>query len=220
VKIAPEGRPFIVAGFAVLAVLLAFGIGLGGWAIAPAAAWALVALWVPWFFRVPEPDGPRDPQLILAPANGRVVSVVETAEPEYLGGPARRISIFMNVFDVHVNRHPMDGVVEYRRYRPGLFLNATLDKASENNEQLTLGVRGERGRVTVKQIAGLIARRIVCDAEVGERVRQADRLGLIRFGSRVDTFVPLETAVRVAVGTRTTAGVTVLGEWPGGARHG
>jgi phosphatidylserine decarboxylase len=131
-----------------------------------------------------------------------------------MGGPALRISVFMNVFNVHVNRHPVDGTVALRGYRPGRFLNASLDKASADNEQMSLGVRGVRGPVLVRQIAGLIARRIVTDPAVGEPVRQGERLGLIRFGSRVDTFLPPGVTPRVAVGDRTRAGVTVIAEWP------
>jgi phosphatidylserine decarboxylase len=120
----------------------------------------------------------------------------------------------MNVFNVHVNRQPVSGVVELRVYRPGRFFNATLDKASSDNEQSSLGIRSPRGPVLVRQIAGLIARRIVTDSAVGETVTQGERMGLIRFGSRVDTFVPPDARVLVAVGDRAVAGVTVLAEWP------
>jgi phosphatidylserine decarboxylase len=119
----------------------------------------------------------------------------------------------MNVFNVHVNRHPVDGVVALRQYHPGKFLNAAVDKSSLDNERMTLGVRAGRGPVLVRQIAGLIARRIVTDPQVGDPVRQGERLGLIRFGSRVDTFLPAGARPRVRVGDRTRAGVTVIGEW-------
>jgi phosphatidylserine decarboxylase len=119
----------------------------------------------------------------------------------------------MNVFNVHVNYHPMDGVVEYRHYRPGKFVNATLDKASLDNEQMSLGVRAGERRLLVRQIAGLIARRIVTDPQVGDKVRQGARLGLIRFGSRVDTLLPANAEPRVRVGDRTVGGVTVIGAW-------
>jgi phosphatidylserine decarboxylase len=209
----PEGRPFIAVAVLVLALLavLAWRVG-GAWRIG-ALAWLPVAVWVPAFFRDPVRQGPRDGGLILAPADGRVVSVAPVDEPDYLRGRATRVSVFMNVFNVHVNYHPMDGVVEYRQYRPGTFVNATLDKASVDNEQMSLGLRSGGRRVMVRQIAGLIARRIVTDPQVGDSVGQGSRLGLIRFGSRVDTFLPDNAEPQVRVGDRTVGGVTVIGAW-------
>jgi phosphatidylserine decarboxylase len=209
----PEGRPFIAVAVLVLALLavLAWWVG-GAWRIG-ALAWLPVAVWVPAFFRDPVRQGPRDGGLILAPADGRVVSVAPVDEPDYLRGRATRVSVFMNVFNVHVNYHPVDGVVEYRQYRPGTFVNATLDKASVDNEQMSLGLRSGGRRVMVRQIAGLIARRIVTDPQVGDSVSQGSRLGLIRFGSRVDTFLPDNAEPRVRVGDRTVGGVTVIGAW-------
>ncbi len=211
--VAPEGRPFIAAGAVTLAVLVVLFLVRGGWWILPVVAWAPVAVWIPWFFRNPAPAGPRGSRLVLAPANGKVVSVSELEEPAFLGQVATRVSIFMSVFDVHVNRHPVDGTVETRDYRPGRFFNATLDKASELNERMSLGISGPHGRIMVRQIAGLIARRIVCDAAEGDRVAQGDRLGLIRFGSRVDTFLDRKARIMVKPGDRTVAGVTVIAEW-------
>lgn len=212
-RVVPEGRPFILVALGILALLALLAWRLGGaWRIA-ALAWLPVALWVPAFFRNPSRQGPRDSGLILSPADGRVVSVASVEEPDYLRGRATRVSVFMNVFNVHVNYHPMDGVVEYRHYRPGTFVNATLDKASADNEQMSLGVRGGTRRLLVRQIAGLIARRIVTDHGVGDTVTQGSRLGLIRFGSRVDTFLPGNAQPRVRVGDRTTGGVTVIGAW-------
>jgi phosphatidylserine decarboxylase len=151
--------------------------------------------------------------LIVAPADGKVVSVGEVQETEYMGGRATRVSIFMSIFDVHVNRHPVSGTVEFRDYRKGRFINASLDKASEGNERMSLGIRSARGPVMVRQIAGLIARRIVTDPVVGAQVAQGERLGMIRFGSRVDTFLPPGTTITVRVGDRAKAGLTVIGEW-------
>ncbi len=212
-RVVPEGRPFIAVALLVLALLVLLAWRVGGAWRAGALVWLALALWVPAFFRDPPRQGPRDPGLILAPADGRVVSVAPVDEPDYLRGRATRVSVFMNVFNVHVNYHPMDGVVEYRRYRPGKFVNATLDKASVDNEQMSLGVRGGAHRLMVRQIAGLIARRIVTDPEVGDTVGQGSRLGLIRFGSRVDTFLPDDAEPRVRVGDRTVGGVTVIGAW-------
>jgi phosphoribosylaminoimidazole-succinocarboxamide synthase len=198
---------------AVLAVLLILAGTRGGWWIVALAVWAPVAVWLPVFFRDPPREGPRGDHLVIAPADGEIVSVMQTDEPTFIRGPAIRISIFMNIFSVHVNRYPADGTVQLRDYRPGRFLNATLDKASEHNERMSLGLSTARGPVLVRQIAGLIARRIVTDHEVGTAIRQGDRLGMIRFGSRVDTFVPVTATPRVRVGEYAAAGVTVLAEY-------
>jgi len=214
VRLAPEGRWFVLAavmGFAGAAIV-AWVAHLGWWLLLP-GGWAPVVLWIVWFFRDPDRNGPRGENLVLAPADGRVVSIAAVDEPSFVRGPAHRISIFMNVFDVHVNRYPSDGEVAYRHYRPGKFVNATLDKASEDNEQMSLGIRSARGPLLVRQIAGLIARRIVTDSSVGDRVRQGDRLGMIRFGSRLDTFVPRGATVTVGLGDRARAGLTIIAEW-------
>jgi phosphatidylserine decarboxylase len=144
-----------------------------------------------------------------------VVSVVDTDEPSYLRARASRVSIFMSVFDVHVNRYPVSGTVAYRHYHAGRFLHAAAEKASLDNEQSSVGVVGPHGPILVRQIAGLIARRIITDGQVGEQARQGARLGMIRFGSRVDVYVPLSShaTIRVHVGERVAAGATVLAEY-------
>jgi phosphatidylserine decarboxylase len=213
VRFAPEGRPFIGASTGILAALAALAwMGGGGWWIG-VTAWLPVAVWTPAFFRDPPRHGPQDQALIVAPADGRIVSVTRVPEPDFLGAEGTRVSVFMNVFNVHINYYPVSGQVAYRHYRPGAFLNATLDKASERNEQMSLGIESPRGRVLVRQIAGLIARRIVTDPEVGADARQGARFGLIRFGSRVDTFLPAGAEASVRVGDRATGGVTVIGQW-------
>jgi phosphatidylserine decarboxylase len=207
-RVAPEGRPFILAAWVLLGVLAGFRI----W---PAAlAWLPVAAWVVAFFRDPARPGPRGDRIVIAPADGLVVSVREIHEPDFLGGTARRISIFMNVFDVHVNRYPADGAVAFRRYVPGRFVNAAGEKASLENEQCSIGLETARGRVLVRQIAGLVARRIVTDHQPGHAARQGERMGLIRFGSRVDVFLPPGAVPAVREGERTRAGQTVIAEWP------
>jgi phosphatidylserine decarboxylase len=206
-RFAPEGRWFIVGAWLVTAALAAAGIWAG------AAVAGLLAVWVLWFFRNPERRWATGEELILAPADGKVVSVGEVDEPAFLGGMAVRISIFMNVFDCHVNRYPVSGTVEYRFYNPGKFLNAAGDKASLDNEQSSIGVANGRGRVLIRQIAGLIARRIVTDHPVGTPVLQSQRLGMIRFGSRVDTFLPRGVTVLVKVGDTTRVGVTPVARW-------
>ncbi len=207
-RIAPEGWPFIAAALGVAGVLAVLRLWV------PFGAWMLLAIWVIAFFRDPLRTGPRGDKLVLAPADGRVVSVVPMAESSFIEGPSTRISIFMNVFNVHVNRYPTDGVVDHRRYVAGRFLNAAAEKASAENEQSSVGIRTDYGRVLVRQIAGLVARRIVTDGVQGDRVRQGERMGLIRFGSRVDVFVPAGVRVRSRAGDVTRAGQTIIAEWP------
>jgi len=216
-RLAPEGTPFVAAGWTLVALCFWAAMRWGGWAAyAPLALTTVLGIWLLVFFRDPRRDGPRGERLVLAPADGRIVSMVEVDEPSWLARRALRISIFMNVFDVHVNRYPVAGTVEHYHYHPGKFLHAATDKASLDNEQASLGLQGPRGPVLVRQIAGLVARRIVTDGRAGTRCEQGARLGLIRFGSRVDVFLPVEQRAtpRVAAGDRVRAGVTVLAEYP------
>ena len=212
-KIAPEGLPFVAIGSIVSLGLLATAVWFGGWWWLPFALWLPIAMWVPYFFRDPQRNGARGEHLAISPADGRIVSIEDIDEPDYIGGKCRRVAVFMNVFNVHVNRYPTSGTVSYRRYRPGLFFNATLDKASEQNEQMSVGLKSPNGAILVRQIAGLVARRIVTDHELGEVVQQGQRMGLIRFGSRVEIFLPLNTHVMVSVGDHVAAGETVIAEW-------
>src|SRR3989449_1102435 len=164
-----------------------------------------------FFFFFQAEDGIRD----VAVTGVQTCALPILDEPTYLKTQATRISIFMSVFDVHVNRYPASGTIELVRYHRGKFLHAASDKASLDNEQASVGVRTSRGPVLVRQIAGLIARRIVTDGTPGEQARQGERLGMIRFGSRVDVFLPnaARAAVRVAVGERVRAGATLLAEY-------
>lgn len=215
-RLAREGYPF-VAGAALLAAL-AWGAALwlvpGRLAAAAAALLTLPALFTLWFFRDPDRPQPAGEGLVVAPGEGRVIAVTETAEHEFLGGDARKISIFLSVFDVHVQRSPVTGTVEHRAYRPGRYAVAWLDKASQENEQASLGIATPYGRVLVRQVAGLVARRIVTYPSVGDRVERGGRIGLIRFGSRVDLFLPLDWEVTCAVGDRARVGVTILARQP------
>jgi len=214
-RTAPEGLWFIVGAWVVaLALILgALRVESRSWWIA-CVLWVVLAVWVVAFFRDPERAGQRGERLILAPADGKVVSIVETDEPAFLTGRSCRLSIFMNVFDVHVNRYPSEGTVAYRHYNPGKFGHAGSEKSSLDNEQSSVGLNTSRGKVLIRQIAGLIARRIVTDHKVGTQVQQGDRLGMIRFGSRVDLFLPCDR-VRFLVkpGDTTKAGMTVVAEW-------
>jgi phosphatidylserine decarboxylase len=215
IRTAPEGRWFIVGAWAI-ALALWIGViryaGIGWWVAA--ALWTVLAIWVVAFFRDPARSGQRGDRLILAPADGKVVSIVETEEPAFFHGRAIRVSIFMNVFNCHVNRYPTDGVVEYRHYNAGKFGHAAAEKSSLDNEQSSVGLVNGRGKVLIRQIAGLVARRIVTDHSVGTRVHQGERMGMIRFGSRVDLFLPPgNTRVLVKTGDNTLVGVTVVAEW-------
>ncbi|HEY3279403.1 MAG TPA: phosphatidylserine decarboxylase family protein [Gemmatimonadales bacterium] len=214
-RIAPEGWPFIAIAWtlATAAAVVAARWGGAWWALT--AVLALVAGWVVAFFRDPLRAGPRGERYVLAAAEGKVVHVTEVDEPMFLKERAIRISIFLSVFDVHVNRYPVDGTVELVHYNPGKFLHAAKEKASLDNEQSSVGLRGPRGRVLVRQIAGSVARRIVTDGRPGDRATQASRLGLIRFGSRTDVFLPLSAraAVKVRPGDRVWVGGSVLAEY-------
>lgn len=170
----------------------------------------LLALWVAYFFRDPERTGERGNDVVISPADGRVVMITEVDEPAFLHGRAIRVSIFMNVFNVHVNRYPVSGIVRFVHYNPGKFLNAAVEKSSLENEQMSVGLEHGGTRILVRQIAGLIARRIVTYSREGESVEQGERMGIIRFGSRVDVFLPLTAAIDVTVGATTFAGSTRL----------
>jgi len=165
------------------------------------------------FFRDPDRNVPVGEKLVLAPADGKIIQIRETEEEEYLKTKATLVSIFMSPLDVHVNRTPVSGQVGYYRYVEGKYFAAFEDKASEKNEQAIVGMEGRYGKILFKQIAGFVARRIVCTLKVGDSVGQGERFGMIRFGSRVDVFLPLNAAVRVHLGERTTAGETVLAEF-------
>ena len=208
VRIAREGWPFIAVAW-----VITIAAALLWW---PAAIpLGILAVWVVAFFRDPIRPGPRGDRYVVAAAEGHVVHVIETDEPMYVQEPSVRISIFLSVFDVHVNRYPVAGTVELVHYNKGKFLHAADEKASLDNEQSSIGLRGPRGRVLVRQIAGLIARRIVTDSQRGDQVHQGDRLGLIRFGSRTDIFLPLSArpVVKVKPGDRVRVGGTVLAEY-------
>ena len=202
--IAREGWPFL--GPTVAAALLV--VALWGWAWS-IPVW-LLALFILQFFRDPAREVPADPKAVLSPADGRVV-VVEKARDPYLNRDALKISVFMNVFNVHSNRSPVDGTVKQRWYHAGSFLNAALDKASLENERNALWLRTPGGTdVTCVQIAGLIARRILCYVGEGAVLERGQRYGFIRFGSRVDVYLPADAEPRAAIGDTVYATETIL----------
>ena len=209
IRIHRQGWPFIGI-FAAVALVLFFAAKPLGW------VGAILTAWCAYFFRDPERVTPARPGLVVSPADGLVQAIEPAAPPPELGmdpAPRQRVSIFMNVFDVHVNRVPADGTVAAVVYHPGKFLNASLDKASEHNERNAVRLRLADGReLAVVQIAGLIARRIKCDIAANQPVRAGRRFGIIRFGSRVDVYLPPGVNALVAEGQRAIGGETVLAD--------
>lgn len=211
VPIHREGYPFI-AGFVGATLVLGliwqplFWIGL------------ILTAWCVFFFRDPPRVTPVDDRLVISPADGVVSFVGPAVPPRELGmGAAEltRVSVFMNVFDCHINRAPVRGRISRVDYRPGKFLNAELDKASEENERNGLVIDSPHGAVAVVQVAGLVARRIVCWAEAGTEIAIGERFGIIRFGSRLDVYLPAGAAPRVAIGQTSVGGETVIAEFGG-----
>ena len=208
---AREGLVFIGIGIVLAAAALTAAVMWRSWPLwLLAFVLIILALWVAYFFRDPERTGQRGGEVVIAPADGRIVMITEVDEPAFLHGKALRISIFMNVFNVHVNRYPVSGTVRFVHYNPGKFLNAATDKSSLENEQMSVGIESGTLRVLVRQIAGLVARRIVTYSREGDQVEQGERMGIIRFGSRVDVFLPTSAVPAVKVGETTTAGASVI----------
>lgn len=208
----PEGRKFGAIAAAITAALFIVGWEIPGWVMVG------ITIWVFAFFRDPVRVTPSDPNLLIAPADGLVTLIQQVPPPREIAGPDGigsapmwRVSIFMSVFDVHINRTPIGGTIRQVVYISGKFINADLDKASEDNERQHIVVeRGDGLRIGFTQIAGLVARRIVPFVKPGDVVAHGQRIGLIRFGSRVDIYLPAGTAPRIALGQRTLAGETVI----------
>jgi phosphatidylserine decarboxylase len=209
VPFAKEGIPFIAvpAGVTLLT-------GWLGWSVV-AGVGVVATLFSAWFFRNPARVVPQGQKLVVAPGDGKVIAIEEEFESRYLKERSIRLTIFLNVFDVHINRIPCDGVIEDVQYQPGLFLVASKPEATLRNEQNAMMIKTHEGmKVLCVQVAGLIARRIVCWISPRDRAIRGERYGLIRFGSRMDTFLPMGTTLRVAVGERVKGGETILGELP------
>lgn len=205
IPVAAEGWPFILPLAAASALLFVFGWKNAGYFL------LALTLFVLFFFRDPERPIPEGEGVVVSPADGRVIVVKDVYETDYLKSKAKQISIFLSVFNVHVNRAPMAGKVVAVKYNPGRFHIASVDKASTDNEQTAMVISNEKGSILVKQIAGLIARRIVCYAKPGDIVKTGERFGLIRFGSRVDIFLPEDSELNVKVGDRIKGGRDVIG---------
>ncbi|HEY7301480.1 MAG TPA: phosphatidylserine decarboxylase [Xanthobacteraceae bacterium] len=212
VPIHREGYPFI-ALFALVTVVVF-------WLLAPLGVIAAVlTVWCVWFFRDPPRVTPLRDGIVVAPADGQVCGVVRAAPPRELGlgeGAVTRISIFMSVFDCHVNRSPIAGRIEKIVYKAGAFISADLDKASESNERNSFIIASAHGRLVVVQIAGLVARRIVCFARQGATIGAGERIGMIRFGSRLDVYLPADAQALVTEGQTAIAGETVIADLAGG----
>ncbi len=204
--LAREGWPFLA-----IALVVAIVLSVAGWVLLALLAW-LAVVFIAQFFRDPPRNVPMDANAVLSPADGKVVAVGEARDP-YLNRDALKISVFMNVFNVHSNRSPVDGEVENAWYHGGSFLNAALDKASLENERNALHLRtGEGIDVTCVQIAGLVARRILCYVKPGDRLARGQRYGFIRFGSRVDVYLPRASKPRIAIGDKVYATETIIAE--------
>jgi phosphatidylserine decarboxylase len=208
-KLHPDGWPYVAIAVALNIALFWFA-GWLGWLLVPVSIWCIA------FFRDPERSVPQGDGLIVSPADGVLLPVVQAVPPMELGmgdTPRTRLSIFMNVFNVHVNRVPADGTVTALSYRPGKFINASFDKASEDNERMSVRLRLPTGQeLAFVQIAGLVARRIRCDLRQDEQVRRGERFGIIRFGSRLDVYLPTDATVKVVKGQKIVAGETVLAD--------
>ena len=211
----PAGFPFI-ALFFILTIII-------GWFWAPLYFIGItLTIWCIYFFRnptriTPVLSGSNVNNLIISPADGKVIEISEINPNEEIGLPEgkwKRVCIFMNVFDVHVNRSPMLGQITYKKYIPGSFFNASLDKASDENERLILNMDTENGnKIAFVQIAGLVARRIICDVDIGNSLKAGEIFGLIRFGSRVDIYFPSNVSVMILKGQKTIAGETIIGDF-------
>ncbi|MEA1980058.1 MAG: phosphatidylserine decarboxylase family protein [candidate division Zixibacteria bacterium] len=210
--IAREGLIFILSGtvLTVISILLSTLWDSRGLFIL-SLIFGLLTIFTTYFFRDPERQFENKPNILISPADGKIVGV-DTVYNEFIGGEALKVSIFLSIFDVHVNRIPTDGVINYVKYNPGKFFPAFEDKASDENEQTEIGMTTSEGKkIVFKQIAGIIARRIVCRLDENQKVTAGKRFGIIRFGSRTELFVPVNSQLRVKKGDRVKGSETVIG---------
>ncbi|MFH0726604.1 MAG: phosphatidylserine decarboxylase family protein [Pseudomonadota bacterium] len=207
--VARAGFPFILTASFATAVFALLGLAT------PAIVGLVVSLFICFFFRDPDRVIPNTPGALVSPADGKIVCVEHQASSRFFDGPCNKVSIFMSVFNVHINRVPCGGIIRDVQYFPGKFISANLDKASEDNEHNAVFLENESGKsVCMVQIAGLIARRIICAVQSGNRVVAGQRMGLICFGSRVDVYLPEETHILVKVGDKVQGGSSLIGELP------
>jgi phosphatidylserine decarboxylase len=197
--------------FAVLLILAIIGIWISDWLLLPIF---LLFAYTIWFFRDPDRVAPFDPDAVLAAADGTVADIVEVEEPEVLKTQTRRVGIFLSVFDVHTNRAPVDGRITYRKSHEGLCLDARHLQCTEKNRAMTWAFLNPRGTFVVRQLTGMIARRIVGWAKIGDELKKGERFGMIRFGSRTEVYLPLDAEILVKVGDRVSGGLSVIARLP------
>ncbi len=205
IKIAPDGYPFIIV-FALITILV-YIFGKPWMAVLPLT----VTLFMVLFFRDPDRTIPVDKGAFVSPADGKVILIKDVYEKDYLKAESKEISIFMSIFNVHVNRAPCEGNVSLIKHSPGKFLVAHKDAASIENENTVMVLEGKDGKILVRQVAGLVARRIVCKVKAGDMLRRGERYGMIKFGSRLDVYLPKDTEIKVRLGDKVKAGETVIG---------
>jgi phosphatidylserine decarboxylase len=204
--------PMLIIGFSL--ILLSGFVLQNAWSWISAILGIIIILFTLWFFRDPQRIIPSsaisDPSIIIAPADGKIVEIIEMEEKEFFKGKARQISIFLSPLDVHVNRSPVSGTVEFYRYMQGDYMVAWHPKASELNEQSRIGVQNEFGKVFFKQITGVLARRIVCTVKQGDVLKTGEQIGMMKFGSRMDVILPLDAEILVHKDERTRGGETII----------
>ncbi len=220
-KIANEGYPFIIGSFlltVVTSIFLIWKLNSGNYnflfyfLLFVLCSFFTITLFGIYFFRDPDRTIPDGEGLFVSPADGKVILIRDTHEQTYLNSPSKEISIFMSPLDVHVNRAPCDGKVIVIKYSQGKFIAAYKDESSLKNENVVMILENKNGKVLVRQVAGFIARRVVCKAKVGDYLKRGDRYGMIKFGSRLDVYLPLYTKIEVKVGDKVKAGETILGK--------
>jgi phosphatidylserine decarboxylase len=205
-KIVPDGYPFIII-FALITVLTYF-FGKPWIAIFP----LIITLFMLLFFRDPERKIPEGEGIFVSPADGKVILIKDVFEKDYLKAESKEISIFMSLLNVHVNHVPCDGRVSFIKHSPGRFMVAYKDAASIENENTVMVINGKDGKIVVRQVAGFLARRIVCRVKVGDELRRGERYGMVKFGSRLDVYLPKDVKIKVKLGDKVKAGQTVIGE--------
>lgn len=211
--IAKDAWMFIIPGIILIAFLIVLATRFNSYvALGLSMFFAVLTLFVAFFFRDPERITPEEPLVLVSPADGTILSIDSLPNFQHINGPAIKISIFLSVFNVHINRSPAAGVLDYVKYNPGEFFKAFEPKASEKNEQTELGMTTTSGhKIVFKQIAGIIARRIVCQVNDNDTLAAGERIGLIRFGSRMDLIFPQDSKVSVSVGDKVVGGETIMG---------
>lgn len=211
-----EGLIFILGGLVLTLIFIGSANRFNSYGLfALSLVFALLTLFVTFFFRDPDRTCPEEPLLLVAPADGKIVDIKKIPHHPFIGGEAVKISIFLSIVDVHVNRIPISGVVNYVKYIPGKFFAAFEDKASDLNEQTEIGLTSSDGhKIAVKQIAGIIARRIVCRLKDNDSVTIGQRFGMIRFGSRTDIILPVDSRLNISLGDKVLGGQTIIGHLP------